>query len=94
MRKLLLVMGDLAAGKSTFANMLSKRYHTVVFFKDSIREVLGDTIGFSNREESKKLSRATMELMFHIFSRLAKQGSDFKEILLHYYSGCKVEKLS
>ena len=25
---------------------------------------------------------------------MAKQGSDFEEILLHYYSGCKVEKLS
>lgn len=25
---------------------------------------------------------------------MAKQGSGFKEILLHYYSGCKVEKLS
>lgn len=25
---------------------------------------------------------------------MAKQGSDFKEILLHYYSGCKVERLS
>lgn len=25
---------------------------------------------------------------------MAKQGSDFKEILLHYYSGCRVEKLS
>lgn len=25
---------------------------------------------------------------------MAKQGSDFKEILLHYYSDCKVEKLS
>lgn len=24
---------------------------------------------------------------------MAKQGSDFKEILLHYYSGCKVERL-
>ena len=24
---------------------------------------------------------------------MAKQGSDFKEILLHYYSGCRVEKL-
>ncbi|MGN0494299.1 MAG: stage II sporulation protein D [Acutalibacteraceae bacterium] len=25
---------------------------------------------------------------------MAKQGSDFKEILTHYYSGCRVEKLS
>ena len=24
---------------------------------------------------------------------MAKQGSDFKEILLHYYSGCRVERL-
>ena len=48
MNKLLLVMGDLATGKSTFANVLSRRYDTSVFFKDSIKEVLGDTIGFSN----------------------------------------------
>ena len=50
-------MGDLAMGKSTFANILSKRYDTNVFFKDSIKEVLGDTIGFSNREENKKYGR-------------------------------------
>ena len=54
MKKLLLIMGDLATGKSTFANILSKRYDTNVFFKDSIKEVLGDTIGFSNREENKQ----------------------------------------
>ena len=72
MKKLLLIMGDLATGKSTFANILSMRYDTNVFFKDSIKEVLGDTIGFSNREENKKLSSATMELMFFIFSEFAK----------------------
>ena len=72
MKKLLLIMGDLATGKSTFANILSKRYDTNVFFKDSIKEVLGDTIGFSNREENKKLSNATMELMFFIFSEFEK----------------------
>ncbi len=26
-------------------------------------------------------------------NHMAKQGSDFKEILLHYYSGCRVERL-
>ena len=36
MKKLLLVMGDLATGKSTFANILSKRYAANVFYKDSI----------------------------------------------------------
>ena len=72
MNKLLLIMGDLATGKSTFANLLSKRYDTNIFFKDSIKEVLGDTIGFSNREENQKLSKATMELMFFIFSEFGK----------------------
>lgn len=72
MKKLLLIMGDLATGKSTFANILSKRYHTNVFCKDSIKEVLGDTIGFANREENKKLSVATMELMFFLFSEFGK----------------------
>ena len=39
MKKLLLITGDIATGKSTFANILSKRYHTNMFFKDSIKEV-------------------------------------------------------
>lgn len=65
-------MGDLATGKSTFANLLAKRYDTTVFYKDSIKEVLGDTNGFCNREENLKLSRATMELMFYILSEFCK----------------------
>ena len=72
MSKLLLVTGDLATGKSTFSDILSKRYDTNVFNKDSIKEVLGDTIGFSNREENLKLSRATMELMLFVFSEFTK----------------------
>jgi predicted kinase len=79
MKKLLLITGDIATGKSTFANILSQRYHANVFFKDSMKEVLGDTIGFSNREENKKLSTATMELMLFIFSEFAKLE---KELIL------------
>ena len=71
-KKILLIMGDLACGKSTFASILSKRYNINVFGKDSIKEVLGDTIGFSNREENLKLSGATMELMFFLFRQFAK----------------------
>ena len=48
MKKLLLIMGDLATGKSVFADILSKRYNVNVFYKDSIKEVLGDTIGFDD----------------------------------------------
>jgi dephospho-CoA kinase len=68
MRKLLLIMGDLATGKSTFANLLSQRFKTVLFCKDPIKETMGDTFGFSNRAENLKLSYATADLMYLIFS--------------------------
>lgn len=76
MKKLLLIMGDLATGKSTFAKRLSERYQTVLFVKDTIKEILGDTIGFSNRAENLKLSQATGELMCFHFSQFAKFGKD------------------
>ena len=91
MKKLLLITGDLATGKSTFANILSKRYDTNVFFKDSIKEVLGDTIGFANREENKKLSNVTMELMFFIFEEFGKLNKNL--ILESNFHTTELERL-
>ena len=76
MKKLLLITGDLACGKSTFGEILAKRYNSAAFYKDKIKEILGDTIGFTNREENVKLSVATMEIMTHIFEETAKTGGD------------------
>ena len=95
MRKLLLITGDLATGKSTFAKILSKRYGTAVMYKDKIKEVLGDTIGFKDREENLKLSKATMELMIYGFSEMASLGhnvileANFKENEL-----CRIQKIA
>ncbi|MDE7206241.1 MAG: deoxynucleoside kinase, partial [Lachnospiraceae bacterium] len=58
MKKLLLITGDIAAGKSTFSKILSERYGVAVFQKDTVKEILGDHIGFHNREENKALSNA------------------------------------
>lgn len=91
MRKLLLITGDLATGKSTFSNILSQRYKVNVFFKDSIKEVLGDTIGFTDRAENKKLSNASMSLMFSIFSEFSKLGKDL--ILESNFHTKELEKL-
>ena len=91
MRKLLLITGDLATGKSMFANILSERYETNVFFKDSIKEVLGDTVGFSNRQENKKLSNATAELMCFIFSAFGKLNKNL--ILESNFHTDELEKL-
>lgn len=76
MKKLLLIMGDLATGKSTFAGMLSRRYGVNVFYKDRFKEILGDTIGFSNREENLRLSAASAALMRMIFAEFCKLDKD------------------
>ena len=76
MKRLLLITGDLATGKSTFSTILSKRYGIAVFQKDTIKEILGDRIGFRSREENKKLSHATIDIMCHIFKRIASTGND------------------
>ena len=76
MKKLLLITGDLACGKSTFGEILAKRYNSAAFYKDKIKEILGDTIGFASREDNLRLSQATMEIMTHIFLEAAKVGND------------------
>ena len=76
MKKLLLITGDLACGKTTFAKLLSKRYDTNLYFKDSLKELLGDAIGFTNREENLKLSKAAVQVMVHIFSEFAPLGKN------------------
>ena len=91
MKKLLLIMGDLATGKSTFANMLSQRYETVLLVKDSIKEILGDTVGFTNREENLKLSRATGELMGFMLSQFGPLGQNL--ILESNFRLAELEKL-
>lgn len=91
MKKLLLITGDIAAGKTTFSKILSERYCAAVFQKDTIKEILGDYIGFHNREENKVLSKATIGIMCHIFSQIAITGNDV--ILEANFHESELEKL-
>ena len=71
MKKLILITGDLASGKSTLANNLSKKLDILCFTKDVLKEILSDDIGFSNRQENKNLSIASVNVMKHIFEQYA-----------------------
>ena len=71
MKKLILITGDLATGKSTLAKKLSQSLNILHFTKDVLKEVLSDVIGFSNRQENKKLSIASVDIMKHIFTQYA-----------------------
>ena len=91
MKKLLLITGDIAAGKSTFSKILAERYHVAVFQKDTVKEILGNTIGFRNREENKRLSNAAVETMCHIFMQIAATGGAV--ILEANFHEAELEKL-
>ena len=65
-KKLILVCGDLAAGKSTYANRIAKKYNILCINKDNFKEILGDNFPFRNREENLKLSMATFDLFKYI----------------------------
>lgn len=66
MRKLILIGGVLAGGKSTFSHMVGERFNIPVVNKDRLKEILGDNIPTANREENKKLSVISFELMTYL----------------------------
>ncbi len=69
MKKLILIGGDLAGGKSEFSNRLGKKFKITVINKDRIKEILGDTIIVNNREENKKLSVICFQLMKYLLEK-------------------------
>ena len=72
MKQVLLVSGHLAALKSTLSKKLSVDLNAICLNKDDMKEVLGDTIGFTNREENLKLSKATFHIMLKIMLDILK----------------------
>jgi predicted kinase len=73
---LIIVTGFLATLKSTLSLQLGQALHIPVLNKDTIKEVLGDTIGFRNREENLKLSDATFHIMKHVAEKEILAGKD------------------
>lgn len=82
MRKLIILGGVLAAGKSTFSNMIGERFGVTVVNKDNLKEILGDTIYVDTREANLKLSVVSFNLMSYLieknFGTLVLE-SNFKE---------------
>ena len=76
MKTLYLISGDLAAGKSTLAENLANTIKVPCLLKDDMKALTCDIIGFSNREENKKNSKASVALMIYCFNQLAKQSND------------------
>ena len=73
----ILVTGIPAAGKSTMADFLGERLKLPIISKDSIKELLFDTVGFESREEKVRLGAASMDIMYYVAKQLMKVGQPF-----------------
>ena len=71
MANLIVISGDLAAGKSTLAASLSAELNIVYLTKDSLKEIACDAIGYSNREENRQLSITATDSMIYFFHQCA-----------------------
>ena len=66
MSSVVLITGFLATLKTTVSQRLSKDLSILCLNKDTLKEHLGDTVGFHNREENLNLSKATFAMMYHL----------------------------
>lgn len=73
-KKLIIITGDLATGKSTFADILGQKYKMPACHKDTIKEVLSETFPFTDRSDNLKLSKAAMDIMNHMLIASAQAG--------------------
>lgn len=69
MRKVILIGGDLASGKSTLSQLIAKRFNISTFNKDILKEIFAEDIITHNREENIKLSIASFKIFKYIISQ-------------------------
>jgi predicted kinase len=71
---LVLVNGAPAAGKTTIARRLARELALPLFARDSFKETLFDTLGWSDREWSAKLGAASWELLYVLIGQMLDAG--------------------
>ena len=76
MKNVIIISGDLAAGKSTLADNLSEKYSILSIRKDDLTELICDEVGVETREENRALSKAAVNAMIYIFNKIAIVGDD------------------
>ncbi len=67
---LILISGFSCTGKTTLANRIAKRYSLPLITRDEIKESLYDSLGYSDREWSKKLGIASYDLLYLLMDKL------------------------
>lgn len=74
---LVIVSGPPGTGKTTIGRMIAAELKLPYIGKDDIKEILFETVGWSDREWSKKLGAAAYELLFHLIGAELAAGRSF-----------------
>jgi predicted kinase len=74
---MIIVNGFPATGKTTLARYLAGQLNLVSIHKDDIKETLFDTVGWSDRAWSRKLSSATYALIYYFAESQLKARNSF-----------------
>lgn len=73
----ILIAGVPAAGKSRFADWLSRRRNLPYMSKDTIKEILFDDVGFQSRAEKVALGNAAMNVLYYFAEAQMRAGLPF-----------------
>jgi predicted kinase len=74
---IIIVTGLPGSGKTTLSKKLSKKLGLPVINKDAMKELLFDSLGWKDREWSKKLGMATFGLLYYIMEAQMMAGKPF-----------------
>ena len=73
-KKIIIVGGHLAAGKSTFTRRLSKALNVPYLIKDTFKIALCESVPITNREDGSRFSAVTFDAMMYVVKRLMETG--------------------
>lgn len=72
---LVIITGLPSTGKTTLGRKLSADLGIPYLYKDGIKERLFDTLGWQDRDWSRRLGQATYELMFYFLETMLQSGA-------------------
>ena len=67
---LIVISGPPCSGKTTLGLHLAKEFHLPCIGRDDLKESLFDSLGWSDREWSRRLGRASYQLLYLIIEKL------------------------
>ena len=74
-KKIIIIEGYLASGKSTFALQLSKLINVPYLIKDTFKIALCKNVFVTNRDESRLFSAVTFDAMMYVTERMFETGN-------------------